>query len=707
MTQTHVPSRTPTSQTVTATGTVTVTTLATGTELDQGHEAFARELRDHLALYPSHRTAPHDTTVPVRALGLALDRTTGPDPTTGPDRAAAPDQAAAPAPGRPHPHARPGLTVPVHLYGDTVLVGPLHTSDGTTRPCGACLRRRWARLRPERERQALESGRARTAAGPGSPVPAAWHVPAVAAALHRLRQEWPRASATDGLADVLEIDLGTGATTRFALLADPACTHCAAPRGDEPPTADGFPLSRTLPTPGGTRLRPWDASPLPVDALTNRLCGAVGTSRANRLSTGINAPVTGRLRLGGRQSERTTLYDITWGGHAESYRQSRALGLLEGLERYAGQRAHGRRPALRAALADLDDPTDPRAARPALDPRDTVLYEDGFYARDHGRTFVPFDPSRAISWVWGHSFTRGGPLLVPAQLAYYGPHPISEQFVLGSSSGCATGGCLEEAALHGLFELIERDAFMVAWYSAATLPEIDPDSCTEPQTAAAVDRMSALGYEVRLFDLRLDLPVPIVLCVARLRTPGPGNLCMSAGVAPDPTDAALAAVREVASYLPGFAARSMLEEPELLPMVDDYAAVTELDHHGALYGLPQMADRSPFPGPRGEMYPLRQVFADWSPPRHTDLRDQLTHYVDLVRTVARDVVVVDQTCPEQRVAQVSTAAVIAPGLIPIDFGWDYQRVLHTERLRTAAWRAGRRSAPLRDDEIHRHPHPFL
>lgn len=701
MTETYVPSHTLPAPTATA----TVTAFATGTELDPRLEAFARELRDHLAPYPAPRTAPHGVSVPVRALGLALDRPTGSDRAVAGADPGRTDPDPDPHP-RPHPYDGAVLTVPVHLYGDIVLVGPAHAADGTTRPCGECLRRRWTRLRPERERQALESGRAHMSAGPGSPVPVGWPVPAVAAALHRLSEEAPRASGTDGLADVLEVDLATGATTRFGLLADPACAHCAAPREDEPPAA-GFPRSRPLPTPGGTRLRPWDASPLPVDALTNRLCGAVGTSRANRLSTGVNAPVTGRLRLGGRQSERTTLYDITWGGHAASYRESRALGLLEGLERYAGQRPHGRRPALRAALADLDDPTDPHAARPALDPRDTVLYEEGFYARDHGRPFVPFDPSRAISWVWGHSFARGGPLLVPAQLAYYGPHPVSEQFVLGSSSGCATGGSLEEAALHGLFELIERDAFMVAWYSAATLPEIDPDSCAEPQTAAAIDRMRALGYEVRLFDLRLDLSVPVVLCVARLRTPGHGNLCMSAGVAPDPADAALAAVREVASYLPGFAARSTLEEPELLPLVDDYAAVTELDHHGALYGLPRMAERSPFPGPRGETRPLDVTFADWSPPQHTDMRDQLTHYADLVRTVARDIVVVEQTCPEQRVAHVATAAVIAPGLVPIDFGWDYQRVLHTERLRTAAWRAGRRSAPLGEDEIHRHPHPFL
>ncbi|GHB07321.1 TOMM precursor leader peptide-binding protein [Streptomyces termitum] len=683
---------------------------ASGAPLGERHEALVRALRAHL----SHHDAPPGPTVRVRTLGLALDPPGTPDESREPSEPSEPSEfSKSGKSGKSGEFSEEDLTIPVHLYGDTALVGPAHATTATTGgsgPCGACLRHRWTRLRPARERQALEAGRAHHTAGPGpgTCVPVDWQVPVLALAVRRLATERRHRTAyTPGVADVLEIDLSTGRTTRFPLLADPACAHCARPRDDEPPSARDFPRSRPLPRPGLTRLRPWHAVELPLDALDNELCGAMGTGRANRLLAGVNAPVTGRLRLGGRTSERTTLYEVTWGGHAASYRESRVLGLLEGLERYAGQRPRGRRPALRAAFADLDDAADPAAARPALDPRDTVLPDAAFYEEDHGRTFAPFAPDRELGWVWGHSFARGGPLLVPAQLAYYGPHPLGEQFLLGSSSGCATGGCLEEAALHGLFELIERDAFMVAWHSAATLPEIDPESCAEPQTATAMDRMRALGYQVRLFDLRLDLPVPIVLCVARLNVPGPGNLCMSAGVAPDPEDAALAAVREVASYLPGFAQRVERDADELRPLVDDYSAVTELDHHGALYGLPEMAERSPFPGPPTTPRPLRETFADWSPPRHTDLRDQLLHYTDLVRTVARDVVVVDQTCPEQRSAGVRTASVIAPGLVPIDFGWSYQRVLRSERLRTAAWRAGKRSAPLGEDEIHRHPHPFL
>lgn len=702
------------------TDSTSTTTLPTGTALDRRHEAFRIALREQLAEFagyaadladtdgaPGGRNPLRGVVVPIRPLGLTLDQFgSGPGEdgwsSTGADGA---------GPARSSRSDRATPVVPVHFYGDLVMVGPAHDPDGAVRPCGTCLRRRWATLRPERERQALETAGAYHAAGPGSPVPVEWGVLSVITALCELAEAWHRRLGSEvpgQIADVLEINVGSGAVARFPLLAHRSCPDCARRNDDAPPAAHGFPQSRSLPRPGATRLRHWSAYGLPTDALANRLCGALATGvNGNRVSVGINAPVIGSLRLGGRQTERSTLYEITWGGHAGTYRESRTLGLLEGLERYAGQRPRDRRPFVRAALADLGEATDPAAGLPALDPRDTVLYPDGFYRQKHGRSLVPFRSDLVIDWVWGHSFARGGPLLVPSQLAFYGPQHRREQFVAGSSSGCATGGALEEAALHGLLELIERDAFMVAWYSAATLPEIDPASCTDPQTAAVIDRMHALGYHVRLFDLRLDLPIPIVLCVAARRTPGPGNLCMSAGIGFDPEGAALTAAREVASYLPGFAERVLRNEDELRALVGDYGALTELEQHAMLYGLPEMADRSPFPGPRTGTRTLTDTFADWSPPQHTDLAQQLRACVELVREVGKDVVVVEQTCPEQAEVGVHTAAVIVPGLVPIDFGWSLQRAPHTERVRSAAWRAGKRAEPLREQDVHRHPHPFL
>ena len=82
------------------------------------------------------------------------------------------------------------------------------------------------------------------------------------------------------------------------------------------------------------------------------------------------------------------------------------------------------------------------------------------------------------------------------------------------------------------------------------------------------------------------------------------------------------------------------------------------------------------------------------------LRDQLA-------AAGHDVIVVDQTSPEQRLVGLRTACVIVPGLIPIDFGWQRQRApAHAPHSATAFRRAGWRGTDLDPADINRVPHPF-
>ncbi|KPC90592.1 hypothetical protein ADL27_34960 [Streptomyces sp. NRRL F-6602] len=80
--------------------------------------------------------------------------------------------------------------------------------------------------------------------------------------------------------------------------------------------------------------------------------------------------------------------------------------------------------------------------------------------------------------------------------------------------------------------------------------------------------------------------------------------------------------------------------------------------------------------------------------------------MDAVTGAGFDVVVVDQTMPEQRALGLRTVSVLVPGLLPIDFGWTRQRALTMDRLRTGLRTAGRRPDDLPADAVHLAPHPF-
>ena len=59
-----------------------------------------------------------------------------------------------------------------------------------------------------------------------------------------------------------------------------------------------------------------------------------------------------------------------------------------------------------------------------------------------------------------------------------------------SSNGCASGGCLVEAIYFGLMEVVERDAFLLAWYGGLALAEIDPVSGAGRRPGSMVDRLA-------------------------------------------------------------------------------------------------------------------------------------------------------------------------------------------------------------------------
>lgn len=585
-------------------------------------------------------------------------------------------------------HADTVLTV--RWSAGAVLVGPLRTPGSA--PCGACLDRRWLALRPVEERHAIEHDDAAAfVAGPDPTL-----TPFAIDLASRL------ALLADG-DHVYELRLADLGVSRHRLIADSACPRCARPVDDDADAARIELRPRPKPSPTTYRLRRAEDIGLPVSGYANLVCGVLGSAAMRAYHCTATAPVSGFFRV----RSKYDLHEMWWSGHADSYGESELLAVLEGLERYAGQFPRARRSSTFASLGELH-----AAGRRALDPTECGTYTPDFYD-DHGWFYEPFSAERQLSWVWGHSVRDDEPILVPEQLAFYLDWRPERKFVQECSNGCASGSSVEEALLHGVLELLERDAFLLCWFGAARLPEIDLRTVRSPRTRFMADRVTQLGYRVRLFDMRVDTPVPVVMAVAERRDGQPGTLCFSAGASPDPEDAVRAALCEAASYVPGFDERVTDKLPELRRMAEDPNQVTDLSHHSLLYGLPELADRADFLFRDPPLRSMDELYAGWLARRGEvhDLTDDARMLVDLVISgPGGDVIVVDQTCPEQRVAGLTTVAVIAPGLVPIDFGWRRQRVLTSDRLR--AFLAGElaqvwsRADGFGATGLNPYPHPF-
>ncbi|WP_433497728.1 TOMM precursor leader peptide-binding protein [Sphaerimonospora sp. CA-214678] len=584
---------------------------------------------------------------------------------------------------------------PIYLTPRSVMLGPTPREVGS--PCHWCVALRWQKLRGKAEREILEGDReVRTAAR--TPFLTQFTLDAIWALFSQLARRAAgrqAGSSPPGIGEVYELSLDSLQAQRYALLADPSCRVC----GPAPADGSAAPViefvSRVKKSPGRYRIRSVEELDLPMAALANPVCGALGSMARPDLSCPTTAPVNGNMTL--RIS--AALFDVSWGGHADSYEASSRLGVLEGLERYAGGQRRGNVEPVFGSYAQLRDN--------ALDPRECGMYREEVYRNEPG--LREFDEERAIPWVWGYSLRDERPILVPERIAYYmGKHGGEDSFVYECSNGCASGSCLEEAVLFGLLELLERDAFLLAWYGKACLPEIDLDSCVDSETRFMIDRLRLWGYDTRLFDNRVDSPIPVVSGVAVRRDGGLGRLCFAAGSSLDPEAAVRAALCEIASYVPALPKRVADRLPELRTMAKDFSKVGDINDHATLFGLPEMARHADFlllDRPKIEMADL---YREWEQerPRTHDFMDDLRYCRDLITEAGHDLIIVDQTCPEQRTLGLRTVSVIVPGLIPIDFGWSKQRVLTLPRMRTAFRRAGWIGRDLLDSDLHYVPHPF-
>ncbi|MFF3730237.1 TOMM precursor leader peptide-binding protein [Streptomyces sp. NPDC002476] len=658
--------------------------------------ALAAALRDALA---RHGTPPPLDVAPLGVRDAFADGAPGRAMDEPPAPAAEADAgtvAAAAAQGAPDP------AVPVRFYGRHAVVGPFAPrgsgGQGGGRTCVHCLERRWQAVRSVALREALELGSGTRAAGESPYVtPFAAHALAGLIAA-RLAGDGPGTGVRPA---VHLVDLESLTVRHYPLVPDPECPRCAVPEAD---TAEAAALTlRPAPKrrPGGFRVRDIGTYDLPMEPYANPVCGSLGPSVVQDVSSTSTSATIGCFSMRSGEYLRETF----WGGHADTFAESMRIGVLEGLERYAGMRSR----AKRAGTTDSLDALRARGEH-AVDPRVCGLYSDDFH-RANPRV-VPFAPDRPIPWVQGWSLRDRRTVLVPEVLTYYHAPGLENRFVQESSNGCASGGCLEEAVYFGLMEVVERDAFLLAWYGRAALPEIDAATSRRPATRQMIDRLEMYGYEARFFDTRISFPIPVVTGVAVRRDGGPGLMCFGAGAGLDPEAALAGALCEIATDAVNLRRRTERDLERLRAMAADFDRVEALHDHPLVYGLPEMGHHARFllggPGePRPPKRSFDTLYGDGSVlPVSDDLREDLTRCVDAVTAAGFDVIVVDQTMPEQRELGLTTVSVLVPGLLPIDFGWSRQRALGMDRLRTALRVAGLREHDLADADLNPAPHPF-
>jgi ribosomal protein S12 methylthiotransferase accessory factor len=128
----------------------------------------------------------------------------------------------------------------------------------------------------------------------------------------------------------------------------------------------------------------------------------------------------------------------------------------------------------------------------------------------------PCEEETVIGWTLAWPLNGGDPRWVPLAYCFAEtPRELGSDYGIYNPNGTAAGNCLEEAVLHGLLELVERDATAIWWYNQVPRPEVCWELIEDAFVARLRQQYAQAGWRVRVLDITHDLGIPVYVGVAR------------------------------------------------------------------------------------------------------------------------------------------------------------------------------------------------
>jgi len=130
---------------------------------------------------------------------------------------------------------------------------------------------------------------------------------------------------------------------------------------------------------------------------------------------------------------------------------------------------------------------------------------------------LEYDENSQFLWLEGESLFRKGPILIPSQLVFWNykfdHQSWMESYLREANTNGAGGHCsLARAILSGIYELAQRDGFLIYWLNHQAPPKINLDVIDSRPLKEFLDECSRLGFEIEFFNTTSNLGIPSCIC---------------------------------------------------------------------------------------------------------------------------------------------------------------------------------------------------
>lgn len=321
----------------------------------------------------------------------------------------------------------------------------------------------------------------------------------------------------------------------------------------------------------------------------------------------------------------------------------------------------------------------------AVDPQSVLKFHPLQY-RTKRFPFSPFDTNKAYEWTEGHDELNGSAVHILADLVYFPYFPKTPYYAYANSSGVAANPNAQKALETSLLELIERDAFMIAYLARLRMPIVKLRSLpgNVQQRLRELDRV---GFRTRIVDISMGM-TPVIFVFSQ-NTDLHCTTCSAASEFNAET-ALDHALLEVESFV-----LARLQNGPAKPIKPSEVAMP-LDH-GILYEQARYFRMADFLVSGKRMTDFRNVGGGTA----TSMPNLMSRFKHCgYRLISIPLHVSDQYGGDDGLTIVRS---LVPGFIPMTFGYG-QAPLGMQRIYNTAKRQGRGDLSYRD--LTSFPHPF-
>ena len=167
--------------------------------------------------------------------------------------------------------------------------------------------------------------------------------------------------------------------------------------------------------------------------------------------------------------------------------------------------------------------------------------EDTSLSNVHLETLLEDIP---MQWTWATNISRGEQVLIP----------FSWFYAINEFNGPSAGNTVEEAALQGISEIVERHVCSLINHNNIDTPAIDFNSIDDPVAQELLEKFKKENIDLYLNDFSLDTGLCSIgaLAIDRSTFPEMSEIVYTAGTTPGPEKAIIRAVTEVAQLAGDF-----------------------------------------------------------------------------------------------------------------------------------------------------------